>query len=260
MCSASGCYMLLGWKMPLIIFCMYLEYGTDQEMSFFGGIHHLLVNHIPSAAHQFSDYFAHSSHPSEHCCGKGRGGFPCGGAVKKITKQSQKKEFTSVTALGPCPEAFSTKVKKHLHIDRKDPSLQCTWNWQRFPDVPHKTLLLVVSNLCVTSCMTKPKGDMHVRNTQAICRLGWIHLLCSSATFLCWIWTLSFYRKIWIELNLYEPSQICNCKVWQGMCLFPAYFVFAIVNRSDCRCYSHASLESKEDLERWGTSSERLKT
>lgn len=50
------------------------------------------------------------------------------------------------------------------------------------------------------------------------------------ATFLCWIWTLSFYRKIWIELNLHEPSQICNYKVWQGMCLFSAYFVFAIVN------------------------------
>lgn len=178
----------------------------------FGGvIHHLLVNHILPTAHQLSDYSAHSSHPNEQCCAKGRGGFPCGRAIKKkIIKQSQKKEFRSVTALGPCP--FSMKVKKHLHIDWKAPYLQCTWDWQKCPDVPHKALLLVVSNLCVTSCMTNPKGDVHVRSMQAIwmCCLGWIHLLCSSATFLCWIWTLSFYRKIWIELNLHEPSQVCN--------------------------------------------------
>lgn len=211
-CSASGCYMLLGWRTPLVILCMYLECGTDQEMSFLGG-------YPPPTCESHSSYCTPaqwlfcSQQPSQWavlCQREGRLSLWQGYKKKKIIKQSQKKEFRSVTALGPCP--FSMKVKKHLHIDWKAPYLQCTWDWQKCPDVPHKALLLVVSNLCVTSCMTNPKGDVHVRSMQAIwmCCLGWIHLLCSSATFLCWIWTLSFYRKIWIELNLHEPSQVCN--------------------------------------------------
>ena len=76
---------LLGWRTPLahLILCMFLESGTALEISLFWGIYHLLLNQILPGEHQFSDHFAHIGHSTEHCWGKDRGGFPCGGAAKK---------------------------------------------------------------------------------------------------------------------------------------------------------------------------------
>lgn len=164
---------LLGWRTPLanLILCMFLESGTALEMSLFWG-------YPPRTFESNSSWWtpvqrSFCSHQPSHWVARGGEAFPVAGLQEpKRFKQNQRKEVRSVTGLCPCTEAFSTKAEKVCVLTEKTHTCNVFGTGKVFQ-------LLLIKCFCwwfiicaFSSCMTKPNGDMHMRNTQALSRLG----------------------------------------------------------------------------------------
>lgn len=228
-------------------------------MSFFGGIYHLLWNQILPTEHQFRDLFSYISCSTEDCWDKSKGDFHSSGAAKKITRQG--KEIKSIIGLCPGTESFSTKneIRKKRSVSwLKRPIPPMYLELANIPAAPHKMLLSMVYNLCICFLHDETK-QRHAHEKHTGIKLSELNssFVQFQQHFSVGFECSTFTEESGLSWTCMNQAKFVITRPGKAYISFLLILYLPLLTASECLCYSHASLKSMENLERWGAWSER---